>query len=740
MDKRKTLQIGLYAAAAIPVVIALIVFIRACCLLESKNELRHIKNATASVVLSQEGELTGKIFKENRTSITYDQISEDLIQALLSTEDARFYNHSGVDTRSLFRVFFKTLLLRRESAGGGSTITQQLAKNLFGRNIRGPFALLTIKSKEVMLARRLEKLFSKEEILTLYLNTVPFGENIYGIETAAQRYFNTKVELLKTEESAVLIGMLKANSLYNPRIHPDKALKRRNIVFRQMQKYGYLNPAAADSLCLLPLELDYANLETNGPADYFVYQVKQEVKRILKQLDSPEGKKWNLEEDGLIITTTLNLHIQRFANQAFRKHLSVMQNLLERQYQSKSGKKYIDNQVKTELKWLNRSNNADEKSIRQVFSWDGIRSDSMTLADSIRQSVKLLQAGLLAVDPRTGAIKAWVGGIDFKTNPYDQVTARRQMGSVFKPVLFAAALEMGYTPCHYLDNDSITIKGYDDWHPQNFDHSVGGKYSLNGALMHSMNIPAVNLYLETGFDRIDTLWKKLGFSFQLVNAPSLALGTAEANIEEVAVAYAAFANGGYRVNPQMILSIKTRQGEVIWQNELPDGKVRVLSERTSLLMNTMLRNVVRAGTGSPLRSRFGVEFPLAGKTGTTQDYSDAWFAAYCPSLVMVSRVGCSMPAIRFNSSANGTGSALALPLAALTLKTIQDNPVLAKKTVSVFPLSDQELERELSCPDFRESAFLDDLMDILKRREIDYEQARKKAERRKRPFFRRFRW
>lgn len=740
MDKRRILYIGLYTAASIPVVIVLIVFIRASCLLQSKDELRNIKNATASVVLSCDGELIGKIFTENRTSVTWEQIPGYLPEALIATEDARFFNHNGVDTRSLFRVLFKTILLRREGAGGGSTLTQQLAKNLFGRNIRGPFALLTIKFKEAMLARRLEKLFSKEEILTLYLNTVPFGENIYGIETAAQRYFNTKTELLKIEESAVLVGMLKANYVYNPRIHPDNALKRRNLVFRQMQKYGYLDSLAADSVSKLPLKLRYANLEADGQADYFIYQVKNEAKQILKNLTSASGKKWNLEEDGLIITTTLDLGLQKLANQAFRDHLPAMQNLLDKQYQSKHGKRTLNNLVKSELNRINLNNKAGDRQIRQVFTWNGIRSDSMSLTDSIRNSLKLLQAGLLAMDPQTGAIKSWVGGIDFKTNPYDQVLARRQMGSMLKPVLFASALEMGYSPCHYLDNDSIVIEGYDDWHPQNFDHSVGGKYSLNGALVNSMNIPAVNLFLETGFGRLDTLWKKLGFSFELVNTPSLALGTAEASMQEVAVAYASFANGGFKIIPYSIVSIQSRDGEILWQYEPGDESVRVISERTSSLMNAMLRNAVRAGTGTPLRSRFGVEFPMAGKTGTTQDYSDAWFAAYCPSLVMVSRVGGSLPAIRFNSASYGTGSALALPLAALTLKKIQNRPALAGRYITTFPLPDPQIENEMNCPDFRESDFLDNLIDMLKRREIDYEQSDKKAERRKRPLFRRFRW
>ncbi|MBN2814807.1 MAG: transglycosylase domain-containing protein [Bacteroidales bacterium] len=738
LDHKKIIRLGIIAFAAIPVILLLFVFIRARCLMESKNELRNVKNANASIVLSHNGRLIGKIFKENRTGVTREQIPGHLVQALVATEDARFYKHKGVDTRSLFRVFFKTFLLNRKNAGGGSTITQQLAKNLFGRNIRGPFALLTAKLKEIMLARKIERLFTKEEILTLYFNTVPFGENVYGIETAAQRYFNTKTENLKIEQGAVLVGMLKANHTYNPRLFPEKALSRRNVVLSQMRKYEYLPDSQLDSLSKLPLKIDYANLEAAGPADYFLYQVKCEAQQLLQAIAYAGGKEWDLEEDGLVITTPLDLNLQQYANQAFRKHLSVMQYQLNRQYQTRWGRKVIDNLVTSELKKGRLTDKADETAIRQIFNWDGNGSGVMTVADSIRQMVKLLQAGLLAIDPRSGAVRAWVGGIDFKTLPYDQVLARRQMGSTLKPVLFAAALEMGYSPCTYLDNDSIVIKGYETWHPQNADHSTGGKYSLTGALVHSMNLPTINLFLETGFGRLDTLWREMGFSFQLVNTPSLALGTAEASVEEVAQAYAVFANGGSRIVPYRIVSIKDSRGNLIWQRNADDERVQILTAKTCTLISAMLRKAVQVGTGSALHSRYGVELPVAGKTGTTQDYTDAWFAAYCPSLVMVSRVGASLPTVHFNTGHYGTGSALALPLVAQTLKKVQANTVLARKLITPLPLPDQDMVMEMDCPDFREDTFMDDLLDMLREHEIDYEKAEKKAGRKRRPLFRRF--
>ena len=372
--------------------------------LQSKKELLNFKNATATLVLSSEGELIGNIFSENRTNISYGQIPSNLIDALIATEDSRFFEHKGFDSRSLFRVLFKSIILNDRSSGGGSTISQQLAKNMFGRKKTGRLALLIIKTKEAILAHRLEKSFSKEEILTLYLNTVSFGENIFGIETASRRYFNRKVELLKLEESAVLIGMLKANTFYNPRLHPGNAVARRNVVFKQMAKYNYLKATQADSLCKLPLIQNFKDIESDGPADYFLIQVKNEAEQILQNVRSVSGKKWSLEEDGLTITTTLNLTLQKYALESFREHLSVMQKRLREQYQTPSGKKVIGQLVAQELKNLNLERRAGEVNIRQIFDWNGSRSDSLTVADSLRQALLLLHAGLLAMDPQTGSV------------------------------------------------------------------------------------------------------------------------------------------------------------------------------------------------------------------------------------------------------------------------------------------------------------------------------------------------
>ena len=708
--------------------------------LKNKEELLNYRNAAASLVLSEEGELLGKYFLENRTNISFGQIPENLKNALIATEDIRFYEHKGTDARSFFRVLIKSILLNDRSSGGGSTITQQLAKNMFGRKTRGLLPVVSNKVREIKTAKRLEKVFTKEEILTLYLNTVSFGENVYGIEAASVRFFNKTAELLKTEESALLVGMLKANTFYNPRLRPQNAITRRNVVLKQMEKYNYLKPREADSLSALPLVIDYKS-DSSGPADYFLVQVRKEAEEILQGLFSVSGKKWDAERDGLIITTTLNHSLQNYANQAFSSHLPVMQKRLLVQYDSPEGEKTLEQITESELKRLNLTRRADEIRYQEVFDWNGTYTDSLSVTDSMKKALTLIHAGLLAIDPETGGIKAWVGGIDFKTQPYDQILARRQLASVFKPVLYTVALEEGLEPCHYLDNDSITLSGIEDWSPENFDHSFGGKYSLSGALVHSMNIPTFSLYQEIGFEKLDSMWKKMGFTYMLDNTPSLPMGTAEASIKEVAVAYAAFANGGLRIRPYCISSIKSPEGELIYTREETEEKEKIMSDRSVILMSEMLQKAIREGTGVSMSSEYGVSFPLAGKTGTSQNYSDAWFAAFNPKLVIVSRAGASTRAIHFNSGSNGSGSALALPLVALTLKKVRQNPELTNNMVAGFPGLPPELAGALDCPDFKDKSLFDRILDVFEKDKKTYDDSgaktKTRTKRKKDTFFRR---
>ncbi len=659
--------------------------------LPGKKELLNYKNSAASVVLSAGGELIGKFYSENRTEVSFNQIPHHLTEALVATEDARFYEHSGIDSKSLIRVLLKTLLFHDRSAGGGSTITQQLAKNMYGRRDYLFLSLFLNKTREALLARRIEKVYSKEDILTLYLNTVSFGENLYGTEAASQRYFSKKTSDLNIEESALLVGMLKANTSFNPRLYPVNALNRRKVVLRQMEKYGYLEKDQADSLAALPLNLNYNKTDLTGPADYFMVWVRSESESIIRDITPHMGKSWDIESDGLIISTTLSLPLQQAASQAFATHLAKMQKRLDEQYSTSSGK----------------------RALKEI-------------PDSLRQMMTTLHAGLLALDPVSGAVKAWVGGIDFRAYPYDQVLARRQLASVFKPFIFAAALEDGMDPCRYLDNDSVTLSGFNDWSPENYNHSYGGKYSLAGALAQSMNIPTFSLFMLIGFDEVDRMWKKMGFSFPLADTPSLALGTAEASILEVARAYASFANGGLSVTPHYIESIKASDGRLLWQAPPPAEGERVLSERSALLMSAMLQKAIREGTGASVHSVYGVKIPLAGKTGTSQNYADAWFAAFNPGIVIVSRVGASSPAIHFYSGSNGSGSALALPLVALTLRKAEADPDLMSMMNKPFPELPPDLAGALDCPDFRDKTFFDRIIDMFRDEKINYEKAGKR--------------
>ena len=730
----KSVIITVVVFITIPLIFFILVHSGAFGHLQTKEELRNFKNAEASKVLSSEGLLIGKFYSENRTNVTFEQLPVQLVNALIATEDVRFFEHEGVDSRSLLRVLLKTVLLNRSESGGGSTITQQLAKNMFGRKGNGRLSILVNKYREAILARRLEKTFTKEEILTLYLNTVSFGENIYGIDAAASRYFNKITETLRIEEFAMLIGMLKATTRYNPALNPEKAVIRRNVVLRQMEKYKFLGSAVTDSLIRLPLVLSYRKSESEGTADYFLVHVKREVNEILETIASSSGRRWDPDKDGLIITTTLNQSLQNFARQSFAAHLANMQKHLRDQYSSPAGKRKLSEITEAILDDKNLSHRADEKNRQMNFDWKGSYSDSVSVRDSIRRALTTLHAGLLAIDPQSGAVRAWVGGIDFITQPFDQILAKRQLGSVFKPILYALAFEEGMEPCQYLDNDSLVLSEYKDWSPENFDHTYGGKYSLAGALARSMNVPTFSLFLELGFEKLDSLWRGMGFSFPLNNTPSLALGTAEASLEEVAVAYSAFSNGGFKVKSWSIASIIAPDGNIIYLNNSDKEHTRVLTKRSCQFISAILQKAVNEGTGTSMRTVYGVTSPFAGKTGTSQNYADSWFAAFNPKLTIVARAGASSPAVHFNSQSFGTGSALALPLVAMTLKKTESHPETARQFITSFPGLPPELAGALDCPDFKDDNFLDKLMDILKKKEVEDFY---KVERKKKPFLER---
>ena len=693
----------------------------------TEKELKEFKNETASLVVSDQGKLIGKFFADNRTNVVYKQLPSDLVNALVATEDARYFEHEGVDSRSLLRVLVKSIVLQQKSAGGGSTITQQLAKNMFGRKHYGFLSMPVNKTKEIILAYRLEHIYSKEDILTLYLNTVPFGENVLGIEAAAHRFFNKSVEKLKIEESAVLIGMLKANTYYNPRLYPEHALGRRNIVLEQMERYGYLTDERAGELQKKPLRLDYANLESEGPANYYLVQIRNEASKILKALNKRSDTIYDLKKSGLIIETTLDFDLQQYALAAFKSHLSKMQERLSKQYAKGKDKALLDVLVKKELNRLELEDLADVRKMRELFGWNGFTSDSISIRDSLAFNLTLLHAGLIAIDPNNGFIKAWVGGIDFRTQPYDQIFAQRQTASAFKPILYASALEQGAMPCHYLDNDELVLNDFDNWQPQNYDRSVGGKYSMAASLARSMNIPTVNLFFQQDFDVLTDTWNALGFSQELSNKPSTALGTTTASLYEMAIAYSAFANSGKRIEPVFIKEIKTSDGRSLYKHPKAVLQESVLKESTSDLLTAMLEKAVREGTGRSMSNVYGVRSSMAGKTGTSQDYGDAWFLAYNNDLVVATRVGASYPVVHFRKGSDGSGSALALPLVAKTLQQAQKNSAFKNRYLRDLTISDSDAE-SLACVDHIDDSDIEKFFDdIFRDKNMTFEKASKKA-------------
>jgi penicillin-binding protein 1A len=689
--------------------------------LPTEEELANIRHEQATLVLGNDGSLLGKLFAEDRTNITYDDLPKHLIDALVSTEDARFFEHEGVDGRSYLRVFFRTLLGRDKSGGGGSTISQQIVKNLFGRKRHGPLTVPVNKMKEALVAQRLERVLSKNDVLVLYFNSVPFGENLHGIESAAQRFFSKPAKQLKVEEAAVLVGMLKANTTYNPRLNPEKSKGRRDVVLGLMQERGHLNGTQADSLKALPLTLKYTGNDALDMFGYFNAQVAREARSILKELAEKNGSSYDLEKDGLRIHTTLDPALQRAAQDAVRKHLATMQPKLDKELQQRKTRATWEKQrtAKADARWK-----SDKMRRREVYDHAGRKVEEMSYRDSLWNYHKLLNGAVLMMEPSSGAVRAWVGGNDHRYLPYDLVTARRQVASTIKPVVHAAAIERGLSPCDYLDNSRKTYAEYDDWSPDNFDRdTIEGEVALWYALVKSLNRPTVDLYFRTGVDTLRRTFEALGLPTKDVDKPAVSLGASSISLRELVTAYGAFAMRGQVVEPQLIAKITDAQGKVLYQAKSVNGR-QAIAPQTAAAVTAMLQRAIDQGTGAALRSRFGITVPIAGKTGSSQDYSDAWFVAYTPGLVVGTWVGAFDPAVHFNSSL-GTGSQLALPIAGQVLKEIQGNSTLRRKYLLSFDLYAGE-DIDLDCPARRDQEersgiqrFFDDVFGPRKERGVD---------------------
>ncbi len=647
--------------------------------LPNDDELRSIQHEQATLVLGLNDVPIGKLFAQDRTNVRYEDLPPHLINALVSTEDERFFDHEGVDGRSYLRVFFRTLIGGDRSGGGGSTISQQIMKNLYGRKSHGPLTIPVNKMKEALMAQRLERVMTKEDVLLLYFNSVPFGENVYGIEAAAQRFFSKRTSELKIEEGAVLVGMLKANSTYNPRLRPENALKRRNVVLALMRENGHLSPTAADSLQDLPLKLDYRGGDVFDPFGYFVHHVEKEARTIIAGIAKENGDRYDIEKDGLRIRTTLDPTLQLAAQDAIRKHLAVMQPKLDAELRARKVRSAWEKSPKGDpAQWKDKA-----KQPREIYDHKGKRVDTLSYRDSLWHYQKMLNGAVLVMDPTDGSIRAWVGGNDHRFLPYDLVQARRSIASTIKPVIYAAALEKGLDPCTYLDNEKRTYGEFEDWAPDNFDRdTIGGEVAMWYALARSMNRPTVDLYFRTGVDTIARTFKALGLPLKDLDKPAVALGASDISLLEIVPAYGAFAVKGKRATPQLITSISDAQGKVIYKAKKIAPK-QVIPEYTAAQVTAMLQRAIDEGTGASIRTRYGVNAEIAGKTGTSQEYSDAWFIAYTPGMVIGTWVGAFDPQIHFNST-NGTGTQLALPIAGMVLKEMESRPALRKRYLLPF--------------------------------------------------------
>lgn len=693
----------------------------------SKNQLQQINNPIASEVYSTDGKILGRYYVENRSNSSFDEISPNVINALIATEDARFYQHRGIDEVALARVFVKSILMRNSNTGGGSTISQQIAKNLFPRVNYGPFSMPVNKLREGIIAYRLERTYSKQEILTLYLNTVPFAENIFGIEVAAERFFSKIPSKLEVHEAAVLIGMLKANNYYNPRTHPERAKTRRNIVIGQMVKSEYISEIEAESYKAKPLGVKYRVISYNqGPAPYFLEKLKPQLLDWCKENTNKNGDLYNLYTDGLKIKTTIDYNLQFYAQLAMKEYMKNLQKVFDNHWKSRDIFKENPAIIKsaitnsTSYKQQAKAGVSYNKVLKQynfkkpttLFYWDGLKEENVSRLDSLKHYLKLLNAGFLAIDPQQSTLKAWVGGIDYRFFKYDHVTASRQTGSTFKPFVYLAALENNVAPDKYFVNQFKVYEDYQDWAPRNSHNDYGGYYSMKGALAKSLNTVSVEVLLEAGIDKTIDVAQDLGISADLPNYPSLALGVASISLKEIVEAFAGIVNEGKPVEAHYLLEIADRNGNVLETFEYELEEDPVVSPENCRAVINMMEAVIDGGTGRGIRTIYKIAGDFAGKTGTTQNNSDGWFVGITPNLVTGCWVGADDPRVHFRTTTYGQGAYMALPIVGKFFhKTYSDSKFAALKNSS-FISPEPELLAMLNQPKYK------DMLDI-ENREFD---------------------
>ncbi len=668
------------------------------------DELLNPKNNLATVVYSGDMQVLGKYYSENRVNVNFNKIDNDLVLALVATEDARFYEHSGVDIKALGRAISGAF--SGGSKGGGSTITQQLAKMMFPRNEKLSKPQLIIrKMKEWILATKLEKYYTKDEIMALYLNKFDFLNLAVGVKSAAQIYFNRGQDSLKLEQAAMLIGMAKNPSLFNPIRHPDTAMHRRNVVMNQMVKYGYLSKQKYDSLKTLPLGLSFRPEDHNdGLATYFREYLRDNFLKAWceKHINPATNEPYNIYKDGLKIYTTLDSRMQQYAEESVYEAMHDLQKKFSKECLTKKNAPFAWNVNKDEIKNIMESSMKRSERYRagkkqglshekiletfykpvqmSVYSLRGDIDTTMTPYDSIKYYKSFLQTGFMAMEPQTGYVKAWVGGINHKHFKYDHVkVSKRQVGSTFKPFVYALAIQEGLSPCYQVPNVRTCIATPDgkDWCPDNSDglKGTGQMITLKRALALSVNFVTAWVMKQYGPHAVVNLVKRLGVTSEIPEVPSICLGTPDISVFEMVGANSTFANKGTYIQPTFITRIEDKNGKVL--EEFIPNSDEVFSEEKAYVMTQLMQGVVQYGTGTALRgSKYKLTNQIAGKTGTTQHNADGWFMGLTPDLVAGAWVGGEDRSVHFNSIADGQGATMALPIWGKFFRKVYDDKKL----------------------------------------------------------------
>ncbi len=678
----------------------------------SFEDLENPDSNLATEIISADGVILGKYFEKNRSQLNYSDLPKNFVDALVATEDIRFYEHSGIDGRGTLRAISSL-----GTSGGASTLTQQLAKQLFhGEGSKFlPFRIVQ-KIKEWIIAIRLERQYTKNEIIAMYCNVYDFGNHSVGVSSAAQTYFSKSPKDLTIDESAILVGMFKNSGLYNPKKNPQGVKNRRNVVLSQMEKDGIITQGQKEKLQALPITLKF-KLESHreGTATYFREYLRDYLKKWLETNKKPDGSDYDIYRDGLKIYTTIDSRMQLYAEEAVEKHMANLQEQFFIEAKTNTNapfvnitgnetKRIMKQAMKSSYRWqiMKEMEKSEEEIIAsfsketkmKVFTWKGEKDTIMTPLDSIRYYKHFLQSGLMAMEPQTGNVKAWVGGINYKYFQYDHVgQGARQVGSTFKPFVYATAIEqLDMSPCDTMyDGPFLIRKGRHnvtkDWEPRNSNNSYRGMVTLKSALANSINTISAKLIDKTGPEAVIELTNKLGIKSHIPAQPSIALGAVDITVHDMVAAYGTFANQGVYVKPQFISRIEDKSGIIIYE-PIPETR-DVLSKDISFAVIKLLEGVTETGSGARLRTDGGgsgdnrwtgypyaFKNPIAGKTGTTQNQSDGWFMGMVPNLVTGVWVGCEDRSARFKELTYGQGATAALPIWGYFMKKCYEDKTL----------------------------------------------------------------